>query len=232
VLFVSSTAVNAFWEEWRGSGRDGRKLAGIRFACCGTATGAALERVGIRPDIAIPTFEPKTLLDELRAHGAAAGAAILFPGELDTPSALANRLSESGFPVQRVEAYRAQLESAGADEVRRQLDVATIHAVAFSSSGTVRSFVAALGADAGRSLVAAIGPETVRTALSLGLPVHVVPGDSSLQGLVDGLAAHAPGTSVAAAEEGGDAARRARAAADATPTAGSSARTVGGGVGP
>ncbi|HET8656555.1 MAG TPA: uroporphyrinogen-III C-methyltransferase, partial [Longimicrobiaceae bacterium] len=56
VALTSPTAVERFWGELLEAGLDARALAGVRFACFGTTTGAALLKHGIRPDFARPTF--------------------------------------------------------------------------------------------------------------------------------------------------------------------------------
>jgi uroporphyrinogen III methyltransferase/synthase len=69
-----------------------------------------------------------------------------------------------------------------------ELDVLT-----FTSSSTVRNFVAALGEDLRLPdgvTVACIGPITAGTARELGLPVHVVAQEYTIEGLVQALVDH------------------------------------------
>jgi uroporphyrinogen III methyltransferase/synthase len=61
------------------------------------------------------------------------------------------------------------------------------HAVTFTSSSTVRAFVAAAGRHRVPPLVAVIGPATARTARELGLDVHVEAEPHTVEGLVDAL---------------------------------------------
>jgi uroporphyrinogen III methyltransferase / synthase len=187
VLFTSPTAVERFWAEVVGRGRDVRHLAAVRFACFGAATITALARRGIRAEVAEPTFVAAAAVDALAAVAPLDGARVLFPRDAGGVSHLATRLASAGARVDEVEAYREALVREGAQSVRRDLDSGEIDAVTFASSLTVQRFVEALGADVGRAAVAAIGPDTVATARAAGLCVDVVPDDATLEGLVKAL---------------------------------------------
>jgi uroporphyrinogen III methyltransferase/synthase len=213
IAFTDVAAVSHFWHEWSRAGGDARGLAALRFACFGTATAAALERHGIRAEVALATYDPDAAATALLARQTADAAGAVLAGPADTAvadetaprelgrvlfchgaggrSAIAERLTHSCFRVDRVEAYRTAIDLEGVAELRRALDDAEVDVVVFSSSGTVREFVDALGADTGSATVAAMGAETARVALSYGLPVHVVPQQPSIHHLVNGIVEHA-----------------------------------------
>lgn len=191
VVFTSAPAVSRFWREWRAGGRDARGLAGVRFACVGTATADALRRRGIQADVALGTFEPHVVASALLSRADVAGERVLFPAAAGARSGIAARLAGAGFRVHRVDAFRTTAEMEGAADFRRRLDEGGIDLVVFSSSGTVRAFIDALGAEAGKAAVAAMGPETVRMALSHGLRVHIAPVRRSIEGMVEGVRAFA-----------------------------------------
>jgi uroporphyrinogen III methyltransferase/synthase len=211
VALTSPTAVERFWSELLEAGLDVRALAGVRFACFGTTTGAALLKHGIRPDFARPTFAPSAaaaLAEEARIDG----ARVLFPREAGATSPLAAALAGLGALVDEVEAYRERLDADAAAEVRRRLDDGEIDVIAFASSRTVRSFAEAVGPEVGGAAVAAIGASTARTALSLGLPVHHLPEEATLRGLIEGLRELARSTQRRPHAHAGAPARRARVA--------------------
>lgn len=189
LLFTSSTAVVRFWDEWRYAGRDARDLAGIRVICCGTATAAAMERRGVHADVRLPTYDAASVTAAVSRTPDFRSRLVLFPSESGAISPIAERLAKAGFPVESVEAVHNVADASDAAVVRDRLIRGEIDAVAFASSGTVHAFVDALGADAGQAIVAAIGPATAQTASSFGLPVHIQPDDSTMDGLVAAIVA-------------------------------------------
>ena len=89
-------------------------------------------------------------------------------------------------------AYENVLDGAGAEEVRARLRSGTIDAVTFTSSSTVKNFVAALGETAlpAAVIVACIGPSTAKTAEELlGRAPDVVAETSTVDGLLAALEA-------------------------------------------
>jgi uroporphyrinogen III methyltransferase/synthase len=184
---TSPTSVHRLGARLDALGRDARALAGLRIAAFGDATTASLRGLGIRADVALPSFQPAAAAAALRAEGGVDGARVLFLREEGPPSPLAARLASLGARVHEVAAYREEPEPEDAQEIRRRLDEGGIDVVALASSRTVRRFVASFGADAGRAALAAIGTETARTALSFGLPVTLLPGEQTLRGLIRGI---------------------------------------------
>jgi uroporphyrinogen III methyltransferase/synthase len=71
-----------------------------------------------------------------------------------------------------------------------------IHVVTFTSSSTVRNFVAMLGGvDAVKPLlqfvtIACIGPITAKTAEEYGLTVSIMPNENTIPAMVDAIADH------------------------------------------
>lgn len=190
VVFTAPTAVQRFWAEAGEQGLDARAFAGVRFASFGTATGAALQRYGIRPDVAGSTFVPAAVIGVLSGVAKLEGSRVLFPRDGETPSVLVTRLSEAGAEVHEVEVYREVVQADGAETMEEQLASGKIDVVAFASSSTVRRFVEAAGPNAGLAAVAVIGSETADTALSLGLPVHIQPAEPTLHGFIRGIHEH------------------------------------------
>jgi len=119
------------------------------------------------------------------------GLRVLLPrADLARP-ALAEGLREAGATVDEVVAYRTVRPSEGdAEAVRQALAEGKIDVLTFTSSSTVRNFLAALTPLPSlpeRTVVACIGPITARTAREMGLPVHVVAVEHTIEGLVRAL---------------------------------------------
>jgi len=186
VCFASAPAVHAFCDRLLAGGKDGRALASARIAAVGPATAEALSARGLVAD-----FRPSA------TTGAGLGAEL--PGELGENNVLVPRAKEGddgliealaarGAAVDAVVAYENVLDGAGADEVKARLQSGTIDAVTFTSSSTVKNFVAALGGAAlpGTVVVACIGPSTAQTAREL---LGREPDVTALESTVDGLLA-------------------------------------------
>ena len=115
---------------------------------------------------------------------------VLVPRAKEGDEGLIEALTERGATVDAVIAYENVLDGAGADEVRGRLREGTIDAVTFTSSSTVKNFVAALGGAALPEgvIVACIGPSTAETTREvLGRVPEVVASEHTTAGLAAAL---------------------------------------------
>jgi len=188
VCFASAPAVHAFCDRLARAGKDGRALAAARIAAVGPATAAALAAQGLVAD-----FQPQA------TTGAGLGAElpgdvgennILVPRAKEGDEGLIKALTARGAAVDTAIAYENVLDGAGADEVRERFQAGTIDAVTFTSSSTVKNFVAALGGAAlpQSVMVACIGPSTAQTAREmLGRESDVLAGASTIDGMIAAL---------------------------------------------
>jgi uroporphyrinogen III methyltransferase / synthase len=187
ILFTSVTAVDRFWSELRSSGRDARALAGTRFACLGRTTVAALARQGVRADAHAATFDPDRVADALLRGGLGSGSRVLFPREAGEQSPITGRLLEAGAEVTELAAFAIEADSEQVEGLRERISRGEVDVVVLPSSTAARQVAAAIGADLGAARVIAIGPGTAQTALACGLPVHAVPVEHTLPGLIRGI---------------------------------------------
>ena len=188
VCFASAPAVHAFCDRLMHAGKDARALATARIAAVGPATSAALAARGLIAD-----FQPQA------TTGAGLGAElpgevgennILVPRAKEGDEGLIEALTARGAVVDAATAYENVLDGVGADEVRQRLLSGTVDAVTFTSSSTVKNFVAALdGAALPASVtVACIGPSTAKTAREmLGREPEVVASEHTMEGLTAAL---------------------------------------------
>ena len=168
--------------------RDGRDLAGVRVAVMGPGTAAALASARVVPDLVPEHFVAESLLDAFEDPPAGGGRVLLARAAV-ARDVLPDGLRARGWDVDVVEAYRTV--SVDFDEPTRER-VRAADAVTFTSSSSVRNFVAAMGgpeaAVAGvPAVVACIGPVTAATARELGLDVTVEAQVHSIEGLVDAV---------------------------------------------
>ncbi len=190
IVFTSVNGVRHLWERLAAAGLDARALHGIRLAAIGPATAAELAAHGLQAD-----YVPDEYVAEAVAAGlgdadlVGRGLRLLLPRADIARPALAILLRERGAVVDEVAAYRTLQAQAEPADLRDLLAEATV--ATFTSSSTVRN-LAAMARDAGLDLpqalaqatIACIGPITAATARKVGLPVHVVADEYTIDGLV------------------------------------------------
>lgn len=190
VCFASAPAVRVFFEQLTQAGRDARALAGARLAAVGPATEDALRAYGLRADF-VPSGATGAALGEQMPD--VDGARVLIPCALEGDEALVQTLTARGARVEAVPAYQTVMDGTGSEHVRDRLRDGTIDAITFTSSSTVKNFVAALGTNGLPSgvVIACIGPSTARTATELlGRAPDVIASEHTVAGLMAALEGH------------------------------------------
>jgi uroporphyrinogen III methyltransferase/synthase len=194
VVFTSVNAVRAVWEKFAEHGLDARHFGGVKIACIGEATADAVRAFGIRPEL-VPTGEQSSegLLAEFSPHDEVldpVGRVLLPRADIATET-LAAGLTERGWEVDDVTAYRTVRAAPPPAEIRDAIKSGGFDAVLFTSSSTVRNLVGIAGKPHARTVVAVIGPKTAETATEFGLRVDVQPAHASVPDLVEALAGYA-----------------------------------------
>ncbi len=194
VVFTSVNAVRAVWEKFAEHGLDARHFGGVKIACIGEATAVAVRDFGIQPEL-IPAGEQSSegLLAEFSPHDEVldpVGRVLLPRADIATET-LAAGLTERGWEVDDVTAYRTVRAAPPPAEIRDAIKSGGFDAVLFTSSSTVRNLVGIAGKPHARTVVAVIGPKTADTAVEFGLRVDVQPSHASVPDLVEALASYA-----------------------------------------
>ncbi|SCE76465.1 uroporphyrinogen-III C-methyltransferase [Micromonospora viridifaciens] len=194
VIFTSVNAVRAVWEKFAEHGLDARHFGGVKIACIGEATADAVRAFGIQPEL-VPAGEQTSegLLAEFSPHDEIldpVGRVLLPRADIATET-LAAGLTERGWEVDDVTAYRTVRAAPPPAEIRDAIKSGGFDAVLFTSSSTVRNLVGIAGKPHARTVVAVIGPKTAETATEFGLRVDVQPQHASVPDLVEALAAYA-----------------------------------------
>ena len=204
--FTSVNAVRAIREKLQEYGLDARSFAGLKVAAVGEPTVAALVEFGVRPDI-IPTGEQTTsaLLEEWPPYDSLMDPInrVFLPRADIATDTLAAGLSDLGWEVEDITAYRTVRAAPPPAETREAIKTGGFDAVLFTSSSTVRNLVGIAGKPHQTTIVACIGPQTAKAAEEHGLRVDVLATSSTVPDLVEALAAHGEALRVAALE-GGD----------------------------
>ncbi len=192
ILFTSVNGVSEFFRTVHECGGDSRWLAGCRVGAIGSATGAALRQRGVVPDLVPERFTSQALLAALIDAGAVDGRHLLLAQADIAPSTLADGLREAGGTVTAATAYRT-VPAEPCPEALELLESGGADVVTFTSSSTVRNFVAMMREHCGDMPAgvryASIGPETSRTARAAGLDIAVEADPHTIPALVDALAA-------------------------------------------
>ena len=172
VIFTSRNGVEAVF-------RRTRAIAGPRVAAIGPATAQALRDRGVEPDLMPEEYVAEAVLDAL---GEVAGRRCLLPRADIAREALAMGLAARGAVVDEIAAYRTR------PLAEPRADLGPVDAVTFTSSSTVRGFLAGGPVPHGARIVC-IGPITARTAQECGLSVSAVAQEYTEDGLIAALEA-------------------------------------------
>ncbi len=179
IVFTSANGVDAVCARLAAAGKDARELGRRKVAAIGPVTAQALRERGIEPTLVPGEYVAEAILAAL---GEVGGKSFLLPRADIAREALAVGLREKGAVVTEVAAYR----TVGAVGGGPPPDLSLADAVTFTSSSTVRHFLAS-GAAVGRAKVVCIGPVTAATARELGLAVDAVADEYTEDGLIQAL---------------------------------------------
>jgi uroporphyrinogen III methyltransferase / synthase len=193
VCLTSPNGARLLFDALAAAGLDARALANATVAAIGPGTAAALADRGIRADV-VPERSVAEALVEALAAVEVAGRPVLVARAAEARDVLPDALRERGAEVDVVALYETVAEDPdpAAIEAARGADYVT-----FTSSSTVRNFVAAMGEPPPQARVVSIGPVTSAAARDAGVRVDVEAERHDLDGLVDALLLDAGARAVA-----------------------------------
>lgn len=177
LLVTSPAAVEALQAGLSARNLDARALSGLRLAAAGPGTDAAFRRMGIRPDLTIPSYLAGPIADAL-STGKDRAREILLLRQGELPDTVARTLRERGLRVHDLAAY-----SVRADE--RPATLGPVDAVVFSSSGSVHALNAISAERWPGTAVFCMGDRTAAAARDTGWPVSAVAPEPTFDALVE-----------------------------------------------
>jgi len=136
VIFTSVNAVRAVWEKFGEHGLDARHFGGVKIACIGEATAEAVRAFGIVPELVPANQSSEGLLAEFSPHDDIldpVGRVLLPRADIATET-LAAGLTERGWEVDDVTAYRTVRAAPPPAEIRDAIKSGGFDAVLFTSS--------------------------------------------------------------------------------------------------
>ncbi len=197
ILFTSLHGVKYFFERLYAKGLDARSLNGPSIAAVGKATADLLLEYGIRADLLPTVFTGEGLAETLLDQGVE-GRNILIPRAETAREILPETLRGAGAQVTVTPVYKNVAPEGKRGQLRDELDSGKVDMVTFTSSSTVRNFLAMVGAKDDAELkqlmhnvvIAAIGPITAKTVTDNGLNVDIQPETYTIPDLVQEIVGH------------------------------------------
>ncbi len=197
ILFTSLNGVKYFFERLHGKGMDARNLKGPEIAVVGKSTADLLLKYGVHADLIPSVFTGEGLAESLLDQGVE-GRNILIPRALHGREILPETLRGAGAQVTVAPVYQNCPEEGDKEFLRAELQKGGIAMVTFTSSSTVRNFLALLDdvtpAEVKTLLadvkIAAIGPITAKTVTDSGLKVDVQPEQHTIPAMIEAIVAY------------------------------------------
>lgn len=203
IVFTCGNSFNAVWEKAREYGLDARAFAGVHLAAVGADTVAAMEAHGLVADLTADTTTTD-LLDVFPdpVRGEENVNRVLIPRADIATETLVAGLTELGWEVEEVTAFRTVRSAPPEVHIREAIKSGGFDAVVFTSSATVRNLIGIAGKPHAQTLVACIGPKSAKTAEEHGLRVDVVAEEPTQEALVEALVSRAFDLQLEASEAG------------------------------
>ena len=200
LILTSVNGVESMWERLAKLRLTKTSLKHLRIAAIGPATKRAIEQRGGKVNVVPKEYVAESVVRSLR--GRVKGQRVLLVRAKIARDVIPRELRQAGAQVDVVEAYETVVPQASRARLRRALRESRQrpHVVTFTSSSTVRNFVALAGSRTVTSLdgirLASIGPVTSSTLRELGLRVDVAAKEFTIPGLIKAivLAMAKPGT--------------------------------------
>jgi uroporphyrinogen III methyltransferase/synthase len=188
VCLTSPNGVRLLFDALEAAGLDARALANATVAAIGPGTARALAARGIRADVVPERSVAEALVESLEAVDVT-DRPVLVARAADARDVLPDALRERRAKVDVVALYETVAEEPDPEAVEA---ASSADYVTFTSSSTVRNFVAAIGGGfPDRARVVSIGPVTSEAAREAGLTVDLEAESHDLDGLVEALVADA-----------------------------------------
>jgi uroporphyrinogen-III synthase len=196
LVFTSVNGVEAVAERMKRCGLTRKNLRHVRVAAIGPATQQAIERLGIQVHLVPEQYVAESVVESLRQQ--VEGKRVLLARAKVARDVIPRELRRLGARVEVVEAYQTGIPLASRARLRAVLEDSKRcpDLITFTSSSTVKNFLALLGRLARRHpsplagiRLASIGPVTSNTLREAGLPVDIEASEYTIPGLIAAIVA-------------------------------------------
>ncbi|OPY65062.1 MAG: Uroporphyrinogen-III C-methyltransferase [Syntrophorhabdus sp. PtaU1.Bin002] len=189
ILFTSTNAVSIFFDSLFRKGRDARALSGAKVLPIGPATATLLQSKGIIPDFLPGKFTSEGIIEILKTIDVK-GEQFLLPRAEEARDIIVEYIKDHGGSCDVVPVYKASLPKEIVP-ISEKPDIVT-----FTSSSTVRNFIALYGKQTLEdTLIASIGPVTTGTLRDHGFQAHIEAERYDIPGLVKAIEQYVRGRS-------------------------------------
>ena len=194
LVFSSPNGVKRFFEAFYAVYEDIRELGGARIAAVGPGTAAELKKHGLMVDI----MPKKAVAEELIAEfdrkgdefGGVANVTMLWVHSEKGRDVVYKELMKRQAIVDECIAYNTVPETEDPTGALARLKAEGADVITFTSSSTVRNFMA-LGVELPANCkIASIGPVTTATLREFGLEPHIVSETHNIPSLTEAIAAY------------------------------------------
>jgi uroporphyrinogen-III synthase len=193
LILTSANGVEAMWGRMAKLRITKVILGPVRIAAIGPATKKAIEQRGAKVDVVPKEYVAESVVRSLRRR--VKGKRVLLVRAKVARDVIPRELRRAGAHVDVVEAYETVVPQSSRSRLRKALasPQRRPHVVTFTSSSTVKNFVALLRSGGKRTtamdgiLTASIGPVTSSTLRELGLRVDIAAKEFTIPGLVNAV---------------------------------------------
>lgn len=196
LILTSVNGVEAMWERMAKLHLSKRSLAHLSIAAIGPATRQAIEKRGVKVDVVPKEYVAESVVRSLKKK--VKEKRVLVVRAKVARDVIPRELRHVAASVDVVEAYETVVPSLSRERLRTVLrhPVRRPDIVTFTSSSTVKNFMALLGRrtslqsrnDVAQIRTASIGPVTSATLRSLGFRVDIQARTYTIPGLVEAIA--------------------------------------------
>lgn len=204
LILTSVNGVDAVWQRLRKCRVTRKHFKHLKVAAIGPATKKVIEARGLRVNVVPKEYVAESVVESLRDH--VPGKRVLLARAKVARDVIPRELRKLGAIVDVVEAYETVIPKSSRTRLRALLKDSKSHpdVITFTSSSSVRNFVALLGKNMWRGhprprnssplenvKLASIGPVTSSTLRELHLPVDIEAAQFTIPGLIKAVTAGA-----------------------------------------
>jgi len=191
MIFTSGNGVKYFFMRYFAQGADIRELKGVRLCAVGAKTAARLREMGLSVDLVPEEFRAEGLVEafkKLAGPDGLKGMRFLLPRAEKAREVFPEAVRKLGAEIDIPVAYRAVMPTRRPKRMSQFLREGRISVATFTSGATFKNFLD-LVPDARQLLdgvaIAAIGPVTKKAVEKAGLKVHIMPGEATIEAMVE-----------------------------------------------
>jgi uroporphyrinogen-III synthase len=199
LILTSVNGVEALFERMAKYRLRNSAMSHLKIAAIGPATKSAIKKHGLTVTVTPKEYVAESVVASLRNR--AKGKRVLLVRARIARDVIPRELRKAGAIVDVIEAYETVIPKQSKTRLRAALDgKRKPHAITFTSSSTVKNFVALLGLRGARAVLkktsanhgvhsASIGPVTSSTLREFGLPVDIEAKKFDIPGIVAAILA-------------------------------------------